>query len=55
MLNCPYCGTPLRITNKDKRLWCPNHGFIDEDEVKDQIKDKNSESQKDKPKREYIG
>lgn len=27
---CPYCGTPLKVVKG--RWFCPNHGFIDEQE-----------------------
>lgn len=31
---CPKCGANLKVVNN--RWYCPNHGFVDEDEKDDE-------------------
>ena len=37
---CPICGTEIKIVNN--RWFCPNHGFLDEEETKDEESKYNS-------------
>ena len=40
MVNCPDCGTTLKLV--DGRWFCPNHGFVfnDQEEDKEEFKER---------------
>ena len=48
VLNCPYCGLPLKRTTHG-RYFCSNHGIVGED------RDIDNEESDENRRAEYIG